>query len=75
MSVYGRVHETGLPAASGELQRDDDEWDTDPDFVNDVSEKEQRYGSKLIQPVKAEMLNEDTPDLQSMVIDVYGLWN
>ena len=28
---------------------DDDDWDTDPDFVNDVSEKEQRWGSKSIE--------------------------
>jgi len=27
---------------------DDDDWETDPDFVNDVSEKEQRWGSKSI---------------------------
>lgn len=27
----------------------DDDWDTDPDFVNDVSEKEQRWGSKTIE--------------------------
>lgn len=26
-----------------------DDWDTDPDFVNTVSEKEQRWGSKTIQ--------------------------
>lgn len=26
----------------------DDDWDTDPDFVNDVTEQEQRWGSKTI---------------------------
>ncbi|KAH8367591.1 hypothetical protein KR200_009686 [Drosophila serrata] len=26
----------------------DDDWETDPDFVNDVSEQEQRWGSKTI---------------------------
>ncbi|XP_071590423.1 hematopoietic lineage cell-specific protein isoform X2 [Heliangelus exortis] len=26
-----------------------DDWDTDPDFVNDISEKEQRWGSKTIE--------------------------
>ncbi|KAM9389241.1 hematopoietic lineage cell-specific protein-like [Phaethornis superciliosus] len=25
-----------------------DDWDTDPDFVNDISEKEQRWGAKTI---------------------------
>ncbi|CAB3984813.1 src substrate cortactin [Paramuricea clavata] len=28
---------------------DDDDWDTDPDFVNDVSEKEQRWGAKTVE--------------------------
>lgn len=27
----------------------DDDWETDPDFINDVSEQEQRWGSKTIQ--------------------------
>ncbi|KAI7697572.1 Src substrate cortactin [Sarcoptes scabiei] len=27
----------------------DDDWDTDPDFVNDVSEKDQRWGSKTVE--------------------------
>jgi hypothetical protein len=31
---------------------DDDEWTTEPDFVNDVTEKEQRWGSKLAPPAK-----------------------
>jgi len=28
---------------------DGDEWETDPDFVNDVSEKEQRWGAKTVE--------------------------
>jgi len=32
-----------------ENSNDPDEWDTDPDFVNNVSEKDQRWGSKTIQ--------------------------
>ncbi|KAG8522569.1 Src substrate cortactin, partial [Galemys pyrenaicus] len=34
------------------ITRDDggaDDWETDPDFVNDVSEKEQRWGAKTVQ--------------------------
>lgn len=27
----------------------DDDWETDTDFVNDVSEQEQRWGSKTIE--------------------------
>ena len=26
----------------------DDDWETDPDFENDVTEEEQRYGAKTI---------------------------
>lgn len=26
----------------------DDDWETDPDFINDVTEEEQRWGSKTI---------------------------
>lgn len=26
----------------------DDDWETDPDFVNDVSEEEQRWGSRTV---------------------------
>ncbi|KAJ6220071.1 hypothetical protein RDWZM_005883 [Blomia tropicalis] len=28
---------------------DGDDWDTDPDFVNDVSEQDQRWGSKTVE--------------------------
>lgn len=28
---------------------DNDDWETDPDFINDVSEVEQRWGSKTIE--------------------------
>ena len=27
----------------------DDDWETDPNFVNDVTEEEQRWGSKTIE--------------------------
>jgi len=30
-------------------QADDDDWDTDPNFVNDITEEEQRWGSKTIE--------------------------
>ncbi|GAB6031279.1 hypothetical protein CHUAL_009079 [Chamberlinius hualienensis] len=30
-------------------QSKDDDWETDPDFVNDVSEAEQRWGSKTVE--------------------------
>lgn len=28
---------------------EDDDWETDPDFVNDVTEEEQRWGAKTIE--------------------------
>lgn len=27
----------------------DDDWDTDPDFINDVTEQEQRWGSRTVE--------------------------
>ncbi|EDV48305.1 hematopoietic lineage cell-specific protein [Drosophila erecta] len=34
--------------ATSAASAEDDDWETDPDFVNDVSEQEQRWGSKTI---------------------------
>ncbi|XP_032859602.2 hematopoietic lineage cell-specific protein-like isoform X4 [Tyto alba] len=34
---------------SVKVEAQGDDWDTDPDFVNDVSEKEQRWGAKTIE--------------------------
>lgn len=34
---------------SNDQNNEDDDWETDPDFVNDVSEQEQRWGSKTIE--------------------------
>lgn len=30
-------------------QGEDDDWETDPDFVNDVTEQEQRWGAKTVE--------------------------
>lgn len=30
-------------------QDDNDDWETDPDFINDVTEQEQRWGSSTIE--------------------------
>ncbi|XP_077531476.1 cortactin isoform X1 [Haemaphysalis longicornis] len=32
-----------------QAQAGDDDWETDPDFVNDVTEQEQRWGSKTVE--------------------------
>nr|XP_060632315.1 src substrate cortactin-like isoform X1 [Anolis sagrei ordinatus] len=34
---------------SVKVESQGDDWDTDPDFVNDISEKEQRWGAKTIE--------------------------
>ncbi|XP_023774659.1 hematopoietic lineage cell-specific protein isoform X1 [Cyanistes caeruleus] len=34
---------------SVKVEAQGDDWDTDPDFVNDISEREQRWGAKSIQ--------------------------
>ncbi|XP_050083145.1 hematopoietic lineage cell-specific protein isoform X2 [Anopheles aquasalis] len=41
-STAGRDIDAGQTA-------EDDDWETDPDFLNDVSEQEQRWGSKTIE--------------------------
>lgn len=37
---------SGIPSV--ETDQNDDDWETDPDFINDVSEQEQRWGSKTV---------------------------
>jgi len=58
MSVYERAQTHGL-ATKTDSSANDDDWETDPDYVNDVSEKDQRKGSKLIQPDQLEVSSMD----------------
>ncbi len=37
------------PAPKKVEENDDDDWETDPNFVNDVTEEEQRWGSKTVE--------------------------
>ncbi|KAI9176140.1 Hematopoietic lineage cell-specific protein [Blastocladiella emersonii ATCC 22665] len=46
------------PAAAPKPAVDDDDWETDPDFVNDVSEKQSRWGSKSIPETMDSRTNE-----------------
>jgi len=39
----------GTNVKADAVNNGDDEWETDPDFVNDVSEKEQRWGAKTVE--------------------------
>lgn len=53
MSVTWRSTTTRSNVSSSEVisssnTDDSDDWETDPDFVNDVSEEEQRWGSKTV---------------------------
>eukprot|EP01129_Flabellula_baltica_P009558 TRINITY_DN3921_c0_g1_i1.p1 TRINITY_DN3921_c0_g1~~TRINITY_DN3921_c0_g1_i1.p1 ORF type:complete len:119 (-),score=28.80 TRINITY_DN3921_c0_g1_i1:65-373(-) len=51
MSVYNKVTETGISNRhkNTNIESDSDDWDTDPDFENDVDEQTQRYGSKTVE--------------------------
>lgn len=46
MSTWKAAVGTDLKVQSQEA---DDDWETDPDFVNDVTEEEQRWGSKTVE--------------------------
>ena len=37
-----------IPLVEPTFHGSDDDWDTDPSFVNDVSAKQSRYGSKTV---------------------------
>ena len=47
-SVPGSRSASAVAPASAVLNRagndDDDDWETDPDYVNDMSEEQQRWG-------------------------------
>ena len=43
---HGHGNAAKVPALP---QQDDDDWETDPDFVNDVTEQEQRWGAKTVE--------------------------
>ena len=35
-----------VAAKNGSSGNDDDDWETDPDYVNDMSEEQQRWGGE-----------------------------
>uniref|UniRef100_A0A0N4ZBX4 SH3 domain-containing protein n=1 Tax=Parastrongyloides trichosuri TaxID=131310 RepID=A0A0N4ZBX4_PARTI len=47
MNRFNAVGRPIIPAKP--LIKDEDDWETDPDFVNDVSEKDSRWGSKTVE--------------------------
>ncbi|KAI9351293.1 hypothetical protein BDR26DRAFT_850818 [Obelidium mucronatum] len=54
-------------------KKDDDDWDTDPDFVNDVSEKDQRWGNqKTLDKVAPIDMNTNMKDLRDQVVNAHN---
>ena len=49
MSTWRNTASANVSAKNGKQTADDDDWDTDPDFVNDVTEEESRWGSKTVE--------------------------
>jgi len=54
------------------VENADDDWETDPDFVNDVSEEEQRWGSRTV-PGSGRVL--DHVELVTFVMVYWNLYN
>jgi hypothetical protein len=52
MSVFFKQDKVETSLKGYERDDSEDVWDTDPNYVNNVSEKEQRMGSTLIQPTE-----------------------
>ncbi|BES94040.1 Cortactin [Nesidiocoris tenuis] len=53
VTIYGlRKFRTMWKSSAGAklevIETGDDDWETDPDFINDVSEEEQRWGSRTV---------------------------
>ena len=58
-------HDVKIPKQD-QKQEDEDSWESDPNFVNSVSEKDQRWGSKSIDPNPGK--KSDSVDLAGMLI-------
>eukprot|EP00010_Vexillifera_abyssalis_P004013 CAMPEP_0201552386 /NCGR_PEP_ID=MMETSP0173_2-20130828/15756_1 /ASSEMBLY_ACC=CAM_ASM_000268 /TAXON_ID=218659 /ORGANISM="Vexillifera sp., Strain DIVA3 564/2" /LENGTH=100 /DNA_ID=CAMNT_0047962867 /DNA_START=19 /DNA_END=321 /DNA_ORIENTATION=+ len=48
MSVYERVHDTGVPSTGFDDSSSSDDWETDPEPANQISEKDQRWGAAVL---------------------------
>ncbi|KAI8820232.1 uncharacterized protein EV422DRAFT_568197 [Fimicolochytrium jonesii] len=70
-----RIRKNMWKSATGTEQKpakpsDDDDWDTDPDFVNDVSERDQRWGNQKTIDTQGAPKTELTMDeLRKQVIE------
>ncbi|KXS18391.1 hypothetical protein M427DRAFT_209479 [Gonapodya prolifera JEL478] len=62
------VKQPSAPKSSKKV--DDDDWETDPDFINDVGEKGQRWGSKSNPPTaQGGQTDHDLESLRKAVIN------
>eukprot|EP01133_Synstelium_polycarpum_P012505 gene12505-14678_t len=72
MSVYQKTVSHAPASVKNDVNDvvDDDDWDSDPNYVNDISEKDSRWGSKIIRP--EEVFTADTPNMQSLREKVFA---
>lgn len=60
-----------ISAAPAQNPTDDgsDDWETDPDFINDINEEQQRYGvdGKTAGAIDMQKLREETEKVRSFV--------
>jgi len=64
----------GTKVKANEVNNGDaDEWETDPDFVNDVSEKEQRWGAKTVEG-SGHQASMKLDQLREEVLFFYAIW-
>ncbi|KAJ8323336.1 hypothetical protein QVD99_000514 [Batrachochytrium dendrobatidis] len=49
-------------------QNNEDDWTSDPDFVNEISEKDQRWGKQKTIEDKSQNAQKDMADLRATVV-------
>ncbi len=63
-----KPHQIPTPTQFNYKPKQEDEWETDPSFVNDVTAKQSRYGSKS-NPVTLESRSTEKTDLTTFYKD------
>ncbi|KYQ93692.1 hypothetical protein DLAC_05080 [Tieghemostelium lacteum] len=62
MSVYDKTVNHGVSVVNktpSNVVDEEDDWDSDPNYTNDISEKSQRWGSKLLNKDPDQLVNID----------------
>ncbi|KAJ3416737.1 Hematopoietic lineage cell-specific protein [Chytridiales sp. JEL 0842] len=62
---------TTVPKQPVKPQDDDDDWDSDPNFVNDVSEKDQRWGRQKTLPLANDKEYVNFQELRKEVVNAH----